>query len=124
MMRDRSARIVGCGVAFWLALPLSACGPDAGQVQICERVLHALAPPGARPAILERAKYRGAGAGVTLVYTARAASGAAGKSRMTCLFAGAGVGGERLRLVGVLDGSGKPLSALSVIVLRRRLGLE
>lgn len=124
MTRDRSARIVGCGVALSLALPLSACGPDAGQVRICERILHHLARPGPNPAILEREKYRGAKAGVSLVYTAGAASGADGKGRLTCLFAGSGLDRDRLRLVGVLDRSGKPLSALSVIVLRRRLSLE
>ena len=100
---------------------LAACGPDTGQVALCERVLYDVAGPARTITILDR-RAQGPPHTITLVYR-RARETRAPPRTLSCRFAGGRLEKARLELVEVIRDDGRPLSTVSMVVLRRRLGL-
>ncbi len=105
------------------ALLLIGCGPDSGQVNICQRVLHELVAPTPKVTVLSTAVPDKPKDSVTVVY--RWSGDAQGRKRhLTCTFAGSGFNQTRLVLLGVIRDSGEKLSMVTMIVLRHRLKLQ
>ncbi len=102
-------------------LVLAACGPDAGRIALCERVVHQLIGPEESLDILEWLDDAHGPHTITAIYRMR--GGVAGDRRLVCQFAGGGVGEERLELTGILFDDARTLSRVSFTFLKLQLGL-
>lgn len=105
-----------------LALTAAGCGPDAGQMQICERVLLALVDEPASVRVLERRS--GEAHAVVIDFTQAVPEGPAQQGRIACGFAGGRFDDGRLTLDSVETGELGRLTGLSLAVLKRRLSLR
>ncbi len=100
-------------------LVLAACGPDTGQIALCEQVVNQLIGP---DDLLEITEYLDDAHGphtITAVYRKR--GGTEEKRRLVCQFAGGGIGGKRLELIGVLFDDSRTLSRASFTFLKLQL---
>ena len=100
-------------------LVLAACGPDTGQIALCEQVVQQLIGP---DDLLEITEWQDDAHGprtITAVYLKRGGTGE--KRRLVCQFAGGGMGEERLELTGVLFDDGRTLSRASFAFLKLQL---
>ena len=102
-------------------LALAACGPDAGRIALCERVVHQLVGPEESLDILEWLDDAHGPHTITAIYHKRGGTGE--KRRLVCRFAGGGTGEERLELTGVLFDDARTLSRVSFTFLKLQLGL-
>lgn len=124
----RSGRRLGRIVA-WLAAAvavplLGGCGPDSGQVALCERVLREVVDPQDGIRIADRRTGESAANSVTLDFTVRQTNGLTVPRRLICRFEGARFAAGRLSLAAVWRDNRGPLSQLSLIFLKHRLHLK
>jgi hypothetical protein len=99
-------------------LALSACGSDAGQADICERVVREL-DGGPSLTVLDRDT-----SGEDTVAIRYRTGPQADDKRLVCRFAGTGFTDGPLRLVSVRRNDGTHLSYLSMRWLRARLDIR
>jgi hypothetical protein len=94
-------------------LALAGCGPDAGQLLQCERVLMALAGD---VTVLRGEATAGEGHEVVLPY-----ENTAGRQSVRCRFAGGAFAAGRLELVGVSSSEAGDLGPAALAALKQRL---
>ncbi len=102
-------------------LALAACGPDTGQIALCEQVVHELIGPADSLDIVEWLDDAHGPHTITAVYRKR--GGTEEKRRLVCQFAGGGSGDRRLDLTGVLFDDARTLSRASFTFLKLQLVL-
>jgi branched-chain amino acid transport system permease protein len=103
-----------------LAWPLAGCADvDVEQVRMCERLIPALEPEGARIERVRASADPAATHAVRIEYRVLAPDGAADGSWISCRFGGGGFERDRLRLTGVVTGREGALSEIAVFMLRR-----
>jgi hypothetical protein len=105
------------------ALAVTACGPDSGQVRLCERVLLEVEGLPDSVEIVDRRQDESAPHTVILTFQAALKDGRTRRGRGACRFAGGRFDEDRLELIGVRTDSHGELSAASTVFLRRKLGL-
>ncbi len=119
----QQCRVILVTILVGAALLLTGCGPDSGQVNICQQVLYELVAPTPKVTVLGTTVPDKPKDSVTVVY--RWSGDTQGKKRhLTCTFAGSGFNQTRLVLLGVIRDSGEKLSMVTMIVLRHRLKLQ
>ncbi len=102
-------------------LVLASCGPDTGQITLCEQVVYQLIGPGDSLDIVEWLDDAHGPHTITAIYRKRGGTGE--KRRLVCQFAGGGIGERRLELTGVLFDDRRTLSRVSFAYLKLQLGL-
>ncbi len=102
-------------------LVLASCGPDTGQIALCEQVVHQLIGPADSLDILEWLDDVHGPHTMTAIYRKRGGTGE--KRRLVCQFAGGGVGDRHLDLTGVLFDDARTLSRASFTFLKLQLVL-
>lgn len=105
------------------ALAVTACGPDTGQVNLCQRVLLEVEGLPESTEIVDRGQDDSAPYTVILTFRADGRAGRARRGNVACRFAGGRFDDGRLELVGVRTDSQGELSAAATVFLRRKLGL-
>ena len=111
----RSAALTAAG------LTLAACGPDIGQIALCEQIVYRLVGPPDRVEIV--AWIDDAQGPHTLAAAYRIADDGGRTRRLVCAFEGSGIGEARLRLVDIRYDDGRRPSRASIAYLKRQLGL-
>ena len=123
--RRRLGRLPRARLLAWpiVVLVVTACGPDAGQASLCQRVLLEVEglPEGAE--IVDRGQDDSVPYTVILTFQTSGADGKARRGRFACRFAGGRFDDGRIELVGVKTDSQGELSAAATVFLRRKLGL-
>ncbi len=102
-------------------LALASCGPDNGQILLCEQVVHELVGPADSVDIVEWLDDAHGPHTVTAVYRKR--GGTEEKRLLVCQFAGGGSGDSRDDLTGVLFDDARTLSRASFTFLKLQLDL-
>ncbi len=109
-------------IALLVALLAAACGPDAAQVDLCERVLRVVMPGGDQAVVIGHRDMDAPEKGIELTYRPEKSSGATHKFR--CLYAATGFGPDRLQISGIVRPDGTHLGTLSLRYLRMKLNLR
>lgn len=113
--RATAGRRTLAGLACALAVPLAACGAPDGRAALCARVIPALDPEAAAPAIVREG---GGGDRVRLTYRAAGAADGDPSRRIECRFGGAdGATLTGVRLAGAAANDGA-LSPAGLFLLR------
>ena len=105
-------------------LPVAACGPDVGQVLICERLVQEFVEPGETIEIIASAQDRLAANTINIDYLAIRPDGVRRQRRLACRFAGGRFDDDNLILTGLRTDDDGELAPQSVMRIRRKYRLQ
>jgi branched-chain amino acid transport system permease protein len=113
-------RTFGALAALCLLSPLAGCADaDVEQLRICERLIPALEPEGAKIERVRASADPSAAHAVRVDYRVLGPDGAADGGWISCRFGGGGFERDRLLLTGVVTAREGALSEIAVFMLRR-----
>ena len=103
---------------------IAACGPDVGQVLLCERLVQEFLVPGETFQIVANEQDRAAANTINIDYLAIRSDGVRRQRRLACRFAGGRFDDDNLILIGLWTDDRGELASQTVMRIRHKYRLQ